>query len=119
MYTLFCDKYKANVVSVSSYSGIFKTMNIKFKKPMLDTCSTCEKFRAKIAIAKQESDDILLRDLEKELLAHQSKADFAYESKRNDKTCASNDPKVKVYTFDLQQCLPIPYLRNSISFYKR
>ncbi|XP_053968706.1 uncharacterized protein LOC128870126 [Anastrepha ludens] len=50
----------------------------------------------------KESDDILLRDLEKELLAHQSKADFAYESKRNDKTCASDDPKVKVYTFDLQ-----------------
>ncbi|XP_067633255.1 uncharacterized protein [Eurosta solidaginis] len=119
MYNLFCNKFKHDAISISAYSSIFKTMNIKFKKPKLDTCSSCEKLRAKIGIAKQEGDSILLGDLENELLAHQNKADLAYESKRNDKTSASADPTVKVYTFDLQQCLPTPFLRNSISFYKR
>lgn len=44
---------------------------------------------------------------------------FAYESKKNDKELALSNLNVKVFSFDLQQCLPTPYLRASMFFYKR
>lgn len=50
---------------------------------------------------------------------HHIEADLGFKSKENDKKLSVLDPTLKVYSFDLQQCLPTPFLQTSISFYKR
>lgn len=50
---------------------------------------------------------------------HHDDADFSYECKKKDKELAINSENIKMFTFDLQQCLPTPYLRAALFFYKR
>ncbi|XP_036340055.1 uncharacterized protein LOC118749365 [Rhagoletis pomonella] len=50
---------------------------------------------------------------------HHDEADMAYESKKHDKELSSKDKSIKMYTFDLQQCLPTPHLNAAMFFYKR
>lgn len=93
-------------------------MNIKFKKPNIDTCTRCDTLKAKLEIAKREEAEEFV-DLQNELDRHHNMAELAYESKREDKMLAKANSGTKCFAFDLQQCLPTPYLRNSVSFYKR
>lgn len=57
--------------------------------------------------------------LTRQLANHQAEAHYAYKSKSNDKETYKNDAFTKVYTFDMQQCLPTPDLFTSVAFYKR
>ncbi|XP_075156569.1 uncharacterized protein LOC142229878 [Haematobia irritans] len=50
---------------------------------------------------------------------HHTEADMAYDSKNKDKTLSLKNKSVKMYTFDLQQCLQTPHLNASVFFYKR
>ncbi|CAH2088562.1 unnamed protein product [Euphydryas editha] len=54
-------------------------------------------------------------NLTAELAEHQHQAE-----KRIDKENSKADSSVRAFAyFDLQQCLPTPYLKTSVSFYKR
>ena len=114
MYSLYCEKF-TNPVSISKYGSIFKTMNLKFKPPHADTCHKCDIFKVKIDLASEDE----LETIKREQSEHQNAADLGYKSKANDKAASKANSTLKVLTFDLQQCLPTPYLRTSISFYKR
>lgn len=114
MYELYCSN-REKPVSISKYSEIFKTMNLKFKSPKTDTCNKCETLAVKINVADQEEKRKLLM----EQTEHHQDADIAFKTKENDKILATTCPEAKVFAFDLQQCLPTPYLRTSLSFYKR
>lgn len=103
-------------VSLTKYSEIFQTLNSKFKAPKLDTCSTCDSLQCKMKIEQSDEEKAILMQQLKE---HVDKADMAYEQKKEDKNAAKNNGDMKTYAFDLQQCLPTPFLRTSISFYKR
>ncbi|CAI6372046.1 unnamed protein product [Macrosiphum euphorbiae] len=50
---------------------------------------------------------------------HVQNADNAYSSKRHDKEVSKLDPTRVCIAFDLQQCLPTPFLETSVTFYKR
>ncbi|XP_039954189.1 uncharacterized protein LOC120770666 [Bactrocera tryoni] len=54
-----------------------------------------------------------------QLKNHHDAADFAYDCKKRDKELSRQDKSVKMFSFDLQQCLPTPYLKASMFFYKR
>lgn len=111
-------KYKetcANPVSLKLYSQCFHDLNLSFKKPAKDTCHTCDLLNTKISLAEGEES----LDLKVQLAEHQSLAEKAYSEKRNDKDRAKCESSFRAYTFDLQQCLPTPYLKTSVSFYKR
>lgn len=70
---------------------------------------------SKIIVAEAESLDAL----KTEQSDHHHQAKQAFESKQNDKQKASADKNLKVFSFDLQQCLLTPFLRSTVSFYKR
>lgn len=44
-----------------------------------------------------------------DLNIHQTNSNLEYLSKANDKV-SKNDSKIKCFSYDLQQCLPAPYL---------
>lgn len=114
MYKLFSEN-RTSAVSITKYSEIFKSLNLKFKSPKTDTCGTCDLLKAKIDASVgevQEREKLNQRN-------HLNMADEAYKAKEHDKITARNEESVMMVTFDLQQCLPTPFLRNSISFYKR
>lgn len=46
-------------------------------------------------------------------------AEYAYKTKRKDKTIVKENKPKRAFEFDLQQCLPTPYLTTSVCFYKR
>lgn len=92
-------------------------MDIKFKSPKVDTCHTCDVFKAKIDLETINTNE--MRILKEEQLIHHMEAQLAYDCKQRDKLLAKTDSSIKTYTFDLQQCLPTPYLHCGVSFYKR
>ncbi|XP_036326739.1 uncharacterized protein LOC118739490 [Rhagoletis pomonella] len=114
MHRLYGDKYDHSV-SLSKFAQLFGTLNLKFKKPKVDTCHKCDLLQCKIQVAKSEE----LESLKLEQTKHLDLAQQAYDSKKNDKGKSLNDTTLKVFCFDLQQCLPTPLLRTSLSFYKR
>ncbi|CAH1111345.1 unnamed protein product [Psylliodes chrysocephalus] len=65
---------------------------------------------------KAKSEDESIQD---EKTKHQDEADLVCTKKREDKQRAKEDNTIKCYAFDLQQCLPTPYLNTSVAFYKR
>lgn len=92
-------------------------MGIKFKSPSVDTCKTCDLLMAKIDVTSPDSKE--RASLKSEQTIHHLEADLAYKSKDRDKLISKTNASIRTYTFDLQQCLPTPYLQNSLSFYKR
>lgn len=115
LYNLYAEKY-SNPVSESKYREIFHQLDLQFKKPQLDLCTYCETLRVKI---KNTSNNEEKAKLVIQQTNHHDEADLAYECKKNDKYISLNDESVKMFSFDLQQCLPTPYLNASIFFYKR
>lgn len=91
-------------------------MGLKFKRPKVDTCNKCDVLKAKIDF---EKDEITKTQLVASKTTHLNDAEAGYKSKDNDKNLAKENRCIKLYTFDLQQCLPTPNLHTSVSFYKR
>lgn len=124
LYGLYKEKFvnarsdeSAKPLSISVFRNVFKSLNLKFKKPSNDTCKTCDSFALKI---KSCVSDECKQQLEVERTEHQTKAAFHYETKRLDKDKSLNsDGRSVVVAFDLQKCLATPYLTASVSFYKR
>lgn len=93
-------------------------MNIKFKKPKVDTCHFCDKIKAKIDFADTKNSEAI-ESYKNQQASHHLEADLAYKAKEFDKVLSKNNDSIKTFTFDLQQCLPTPFLQTSVSFYKR
>jgi hypothetical protein len=111
MHHMYKETYQ-NPVSLSKYQKIFKSKKLRFKKYKTDTCNKCDSFVHKIRNAKSKDEELTLiqeRDF------HQKIANDGYEQKRLDK----NNPDKIVLCFDLQQCLPTPYISSNFAFYKR
>lgn len=91
-------------------------MGIAFKKPKVDTCSKCDMYKLQLHAAKTNDEKNKVLQIQTN---HINNADFAYKAKENDKNLAKLDSKTKLYTFDLEKCLPTPLLNSNIAFYKR
>ncbi|XP_050513869.1 uncharacterized protein LOC126889549 [Diabrotica virgifera virgifera] len=113
------DMYKQTVdkpVSLTLYKNCFYSLNLAFKKPKQDTCSKCDIFETKLKVLEEGEEK---ENLRQERDKHHQLADDAYKAKQVDKEVASSDTKKRAYTFDLQQCLPTPFLTANTVFYKR
>lgn len=114
MYGLYKEN-RGNPVCLTIYSQCFHELGLSFKKPKLDTCHKCDVFDAKIKVAN----DVESAELKAQKDKHLEMADYAYAKKNEDKLMAREDKNKACFAFDLQQCLPTPYLTTSVSFYKR
>ncbi|CAH1105341.1 unnamed protein product [Psylliodes chrysocephalus] len=124
LYKLYKEKFvnarqnpSEKPLGLSVFRNVFKTLNLKFKKPSNDTCKTCDSLFLKIKTSLSEEKK---REFEHEMTQHQNKASFHYETKKADKKISEESAgKITVAAFDLQKCLPTPNLSASVSFYKR
>ncbi|KAJ9583050.1 hypothetical protein L9F63_022607 [Diploptera punctata] len=104
----------ASPVSLTIYTKCFHELNVAFRKPKQDTCHTCDLFNMKVTTFIGEEEVTKERDAH-----HKAAEEEAYSAKRHDKEDAKLDESKGIFVFDLQQCLPTPYLTTSVSFYKR
>ncbi|KAJ4425415.1 hypothetical protein ANN_28030 [Periplaneta americana] len=93
----------------------FHKLDLAFKKPKQDTCHKCDVLKMKINTLAGEARDSAIQERD----THHKAAEESYEAKRYDKELAQKDDRKAVLAFDLQQCLPTPYLTTSVSYYKR
>ena len=116
MYSLFKERYPESSVTRSTYEKRFHCHNLSFKKPKIDTCHTCDvlKMQLDITSAPEEKER-----LQAQKDSHQERTENAYRCKGDDTKLACENSLFATYTFDLQQCLPTPYLQSSVAFYKR
>lgn len=116
--------YKESVpdpVSISIYAREFHVLKLKFKKPYVDTCHTCDSFAMRLKVTTNAEQR---KEIEKERDAHHKAQEQAYSEKRKDTKISRNSVNnntgiIKCLTFDLEQCLPTPALETSTMFYKR
>ncbi|CAH1110612.1 unnamed protein product [Psylliodes chrysocephalus] len=91
-------------VSRRIYEDVFRSMKIKIKNPKKDNCAKCDKIHMQ---HKNTSDTVKKQTFENDLNKHQTDAKYAYESKKKDIQEALHDKSKSVFTFDLQQFLPL------------
>ena len=116
MYELYKEG-RESAVSRRIYEERFHKTNLSFKHPKIDTCNKCDTFKLQIDLAKTEQSKQEL--IAQKNLHHANYAEKAYDSKRKDKIESKGAPNHKTFTFDLQQCLPTPFLQSGVAFYKR
>ncbi|CAH1974749.1 unnamed protein product [Acanthoscelides obtectus] len=116
MYKLYCEQHPGKSVSFTIYRNL--TMNLRFKRPKIDTCTKCDTLNAKLkyTISNKENEK---KQIEELLEEHQNEAENAYKSKSLDKEKYKLNEKCVTYAFDLQQVLPTPYLTSNKMFYLR
>lgn len=114
MFDAYC-KDTENPVSLTIYSWVFKAQNLSFKKPYLDTCVKCDTFEMKVKYSEGE-EQLMYKKQKKD---HQEKAEAVYDRKASDRQLSIEKTDTYVCAFDLQQCLPTPYLKSGAAFYKR
>ncbi|XP_055627676.1 uncharacterized protein LOC129769426 isoform X3 [Toxorhynchites rutilus septentrionalis] len=119
MYQLYqnqCDMDNLIPVHYNTYRLAFNSMNLKFRKPRIDTCNTCDTFDVELRIEKYETErnEIIARKK-----AHHDEANSVYHEKRQDRARADEDASVRTISFDLQKQLATPYLTCDRSFYSR
>ncbi|XP_031327855.1 uncharacterized protein LOC116160704 [Photinus pyralis] len=115
MYRLYCEGREPRV-SRRIYEREFHNMNLAFKQPKIDTCHKCDMLHMKLKVEENEEER---KRVQEEIEVHHAEADNAYLKKDADKKFAKGNDDIRCYTFDLQQCLPTPYVNSSIAFYKR
>jgi len=118
MYELYKQTIDGPVSRVI-YEKEFHKLKLAFKKPSVDTCHKCDVLQMQIKVAEETIDEENLLASKNGLNSHQTAANLTYSTKGNDKVIAKNDSTKKCYSFDLQQCLPTPFLQSSVVFYKR
>lgn len=117
LYVDYCKERNIQPRNASLYRKIFvEEFNLSFHKPKNDTCSKCDKFAMQLKCCENEIERTSIKE---EKNRHLDLAESAYESKRKDKEESHNNPGYVTMSFDLQKCLPTPYLRSGMSFYKR
>ena len=82
MYGLYRSENQ-EFVSLTKYTAIFKSFNIKFKKPKMDTCNKCDVMKMKLEHTDKNSTEF--NQIKKEQDEHHEDANLAYQSKNDDK----------------------------------
>lgn len=123
MYELYLEFCKLNSIPEEHiaknwvYRDVFnKRFNLSFKPPEVDTCDTCDSFKAKLKGNLSQLEREAIQDEHKK---HIDESKKRYDLKAADSKIGKEDPTHKVLTGDLQKCLATPLITSGLSFYKR
>lgn len=115
----FCKEKRSNPVSLDKYKKIFRTLNISFKHPKSDTCKTCDSLHLKIKQYRLNNNTDELQNLTREQQLHHRRAEAGLKKIKELRALAKEEANTYVFTFDLQQALPLPKLSSGPAFYCR
>lgn len=119
MYCMFkelCETESKRVVSYSTYYKVFKTLNLSFRTPRIDTCNTCDELQVRRRLAVTEEDKAKIAS---EVTEHQTKAAYIFYQKTQDIEEAHKSEGLVTISFDLQKALATPHLRCNQVYYSR
>lgn len=120
MYDLYkkaCEEENKSPAKLSYYRFIFNNeFNLRFHRPLSDTCSRCDKYQN---IIKHSTDTSKIAESKVQLDVHQRKAEKAMTMKKKDIETYKSSTDTMVICLDLQQTLPTPLLATSKVFYLR
>ncbi|XP_058814112.1 uncharacterized protein LOC131678007 [Topomyia yanbarensis] len=119
MYDLYkeqCTTIKAHAVHYNTYRKVFRSLNLSFRKPRVDTCNTCDEMQTRLRMAT----DGEKAPIKKELETHHQNAQDVYNQKRLDIEKAKNADDTCTISFDLQNphlnCGEVFYLRQMYTY---
>lgn len=118
MYELYieqCMELKTHVVHYNTYRKVFRSLNLSFRKPRIDTCNTCDQIQTRLRLATEDESLSIMEELE----SHHQKAQFVYDKKRSDIEKAKHSEDTCTISFDLQKALATPNLNCGEVFYLR
>ncbi|XP_050298051.1 uncharacterized protein LOC126737272 isoform X1 [Anthonomus grandis grandis] len=114
MFNLFIEEETKDKIGFSTYKSIFyKNFNLR-RKPVKDTCNTCDSFNIKI-----KYNDDLKEQYKLEHENHLVTANEAREAMKCDLKRAKNNAKLKAVTYDMEKVLGLPKLPTNLVYYKR
>lgn len=118
MFLLFKSKYPNLNVKYQFYAQYFKdNFSLRFGRPQVDTCITCEELTVKIK--SPQLGDHAKRAAEAELSVHKRRAKkFHNKISEIRQLCQTRDD-VAALTFDFMQNLPLPHIPIQEIFYLR
>ncbi|CAG9791146.1 unnamed protein product [Diatraea saccharalis] len=90
--------------------------NLRFKKPQIDTCLRCDRFKASIS---STTDTAEIEQLKNEHKAHIDHAYKLRDQMKTDLARAKTEDSLETLTFDLEKTHCLPRLPTSIVYYKR
>ena len=113
MHKLYIEEHTngEDCVSLSLYSTIFRSMNLKFHHPKKDQCGLCMSYRT-----GTEEDKARLQD---RYDRHIKEKDEVRRIKQAMKERSQNDEEFLAASFDLEQVLFLPITQRGELFYKR
>lgn len=120
LYELFCEKHPDLLAKVKYdfFRNYFnQNHNLRFGRPQIDVCSTCEELTAKIK--SPHLNENAKRAAVAEKVVHLSRAKKFYKKQQEVKELCSNNPEVGSIVFDFMQNLPLPKIPVQEMFYLR
>ena len=101
------------------YCDIFNhEFKLSFGLPRSDTCNTCDRLESEIKSHEKNGNEEEANQARQQLDFHHRKAEKGYEVLR-EMTKTAQAGTIDMLTFDFQQNLPVPTLKNSDMFYAR
>ena len=110
MYELYKEEHPDGA-SLSLYTKVFQSMNLKFHTPKKDQCGVCFNFHE----ASEDEKEGLQQDYER----HVAEKERVREVKRELTASPAESPSTVTAAFDLQQVIYLPQSKRSEIFYKR
>ena len=118
IYHLYKQEHGEDGVSEWVYRITFnECFNLSFGTPKTDTCKTCDLYKVRVEVVANDEHELMQTLGEWDL--HETKAERAYQSLREDIALTQSNTKWDLLTFDLEQALATPILTTSVVFYKR
>lgn len=118
MHELFCIKHPDTRIKYEYFLRYFKeNFDLKFGRPQIDTCITCEQLGVKIK--SPTLNDNAKRAATAELLLHKARAKKFYKKMREVEIMCTSNNHIRGICFDFMQNLPLPEVPVQDVFYLR